>query len=286
MEANPDDLHEDYLKDLIRLGFNRISIGVQSFHEEDLTLIRRSHSSAQAFQSIESAARSGFSNITIDLMYGIPGLSIEKWAQNLDQALRLPIQHLSAYHLTFEQGTVFDHWRKKGRITPITEEKSVGQYSLLREKTRQAGFEHYEISNFARDSLYSRHNLIYWKRNNYLGMGPSAHSFNGKERRWNSSSLKHYIEKSENKEDFFTHEYLTLTEHYHDYIITSLRTKWGVNKDHISHTFGESIRKHFERTSARYIQGGHMVQEGNDIWLTAEGWFISDHIMGEFFMDE
>jgi oxygen-independent coproporphyrinogen-3 oxidase len=194
IECNPDDLDERRLKYLRSIGFNRLSIGVQSFHGRDLELMRRSHNAGQAADSVIKASVSGFGNISIDLIYGIPGQSQQEWEENLEKTLSLPISHVSAYHLSFEPGTVFDHWRKKGRLLPVHEEDSVNQYMRLREKLLPAGFEHYELSNFGLAGQCSEHNMIYWSGKSYLGFGPSAHSYDGKARSWNHPSLKGYME--------------------------------------------------------------------------------------------
>ncbi len=195
MECNPDDLDSSLLDFLIATGFNRLSIGVQSFHDKDLQLMRRSHNAKQAEQSIQKAALAGFKNMTIDLIYGIPGQSIRAWEENLSRATAMPISHLSAYHLTFEPGTVFEHWRKNGKLVQVHEEQSLKQYHLLREMLISEDFDHYEISNFARDKKISEHNMIYWSGEPYLGVGPSAHSFDGSSRRWNIASLKAVYER-------------------------------------------------------------------------------------------
>ncbi len=176
------------------VGINRLSIGIQSFADHELKLMRRSHSAIQAASSVEASWAAGFENITVDLIYGIPGQTLEGWTENILRALALPVSHLSAYHLTFEKGTVFDHWRKKGRISPVPEEQSEGMYRILREKMLESGFEHYEISNFARSGFRSRHNQLYWSGKPYLGLGPSAHSYDGTHRSWNVASLKGYME--------------------------------------------------------------------------------------------
>lgn len=185
IEGNPDDLDTSQLQLFRELGFNRISIGIQSFREEDLTLMRRSHSAGQSVRAVEDAASVGFDNITVDLIYGIPGQSLLHWKDNILKTLELPVKHISAYHLTFEPGTVFDHWRKKGRIAPVDEEESVAMFRLLREELTGAGFSHYEISNFAKQGWKSRHNQRYWSGEAYLGFGPSAHSFSRNKRSWN-----------------------------------------------------------------------------------------------------
>lgn len=284
IEVNPDDMAPAYLKNLREIGFNRISIGIQSFHEEDLQIMRRPHSASQAKRAVLDAAKAGFENITMDLIYGTPGLSNEKWSENLNIAFDLPIQHLSAYHLTFESGTVFDHWRKKGKIVPVSESVSLSQYSALMDMASKHGFTHYEISNLAKGEYYSKHNMIYWNRNNYQGLGPSAHSYNGLERRWNDKNIKKYIKAADTGNPYFDTERLNPSEQYHDYILTSLRTMWGFDIREIEKSFGEKILLHFKNTSEPYIGSGKLLFEDNFIKMTPESWFISDHIMRDLFL--
>lgn len=285
IECNPDDLDPIYLRELKRLGFNRLSIGVQSFIERDLELMRRSHDSKQANRSVRDAAAAGFNNLTIDLIYGIPGQTQEEWEENLIQAISLPVTHLSAYHLTFEPGTVFDHWRKKGKVIPVHEKESVALFQSLRGQMLSAGFEHYEISNFARDGKRSEHNLLYWSGAPYMGIGPSAHSFDGIRRIWNPSSLKDYMEVVSKGEGFSESEHLTLEDQYHDYLITSLRTRWGADPHHIREAFGQKIGEHFNDRSAPFLEGGSLWLQGDHVAIHPDRWLISDHILKELFLD-
>lgn len=284
MECNPDDLSPAYLKFLKDLGFNRISIGVQSFLERDLLLMRRSHTAIQAEQSVKDAAEAGFSIITIDLIYGIPDLSAEEWENNLSRALSLPVKHISAYHLTFEPGTVFDHWRKKGRLLPVHEEESVEQYKLLRKRLIAEGFDHYEISNFAHADHRSQHNMLYWSGKAYLGLGPSAHSFDGNRRSWNISSLKKYMEGINVDSPVRETEDLSIEEQYHDYLITSLRTRWGADPEYIHENFGEKISEYFHSNSKPFLEKGSMhIREEDHVAIHPDHWLIADHILRELF---
>jgi oxygen-independent coproporphyrinogen-3 oxidase len=285
MECNPDDLNRETLRSLHLGGINRLSIGVQSFQQRDLELMRRSHTIEQASQAIVEAAEEGFDNITIDLIYGIPGQTSKEWELNLKQAFSLPVTHLSAYHLTFEPGTVFDHWRKKGKITEVTEELSITQYSLLRQLTGAEGFEHYEISNFARDERYSAHNLLYWSGESYLGVGPSAHSYHGTRRSWNVASLKKYMESLQQGNPFRESETLTVTEQYHDVLITKLRTRWGVDPLFLEARFGTKYRQWFDQKATTFISRGVMHRMGKMVAIHPDQWFISDHIFRELFID-
>ncbi|MFO7934035.1 MAG: radical SAM family heme chaperone HemW [Bacteroidales bacterium] len=285
IECNPEDLDQTYLRELRKRGFNRISIGIQSFRKKELELMHRTHDPGQGERAVMEAAEQGFDNITIDLIYGVPGQTIREWEQNLSRALSLPVTHLSAYHLTFEPGTVFDHWRKKGRLIPVQDEESEKMYRLLRESAMKEGFDHYEISNFARNGKRSFHNLIYWSGKPYLGFGPSAHSFEGATRSWNISSLKGYLEGITRGRPVVEQEELTVSEQYHDYLITSLRTRWGAGRDHIKILFGEEISDHFERVSGKFIREGSMWQTEGKVGIRPEKWLISDHIIRELFRD-
>lgn len=285
IECNPDNLDKNTLGKLHELGFNRLSIGIQSFHDRDLDIMRRSHNAEQAEASVNLASKAGFENITIDLIYGIPGQRIKEWEENLDRALSLPVSHLSAYHLTFEPGTVFDHWRKKGRLLPVNEEDSLIQYRILREKMLAAGFTHYELSNFGRGTRVSEHNMLYWSGLPYLGLGPSAHSFDGKKRSWNASSLHVYMDRISKGEDPGESEQLDSKEQYHDYLITSLRTRWGADSSFIESTFGRKFREHFEKQARPFLEQGSMSSESGIYIIKPEHWLITDHILRALFMD-
>lgn len=285
IECNPDDLVGKGAKDLHEAGFNRLSIGIQSFQERDLELMRRSHSAAQGEDAVRLAASAGFNDISLDLIYGIPGQTTEKWKENISRALSLPLTHLSAYHLTFEPGTVFDHWRKKRRLLPVPEESSVEQYLILREQLLSAGFDHYELSNFGRGKSVSRHNMLYWSGLPYLGLGPSAHSFNGEERSWNISSLNAYLEGVESGGEIEVREALGSREKYHDYLITTLRTKQGADPAHMEASFGKQYRIHFEQQARAFIANGSMVQEQGRVFIEPGQWLITDHILRTLFMD-
>jgi oxygen-independent coproporphyrinogen-3 oxidase len=284
LECNPDDLDIETLNILQEIGFNRLSIGIQSFHERDLHIMRRSHTSEQAEKSVTQAASSGFENISIDLIYGVPGQSISQWEENINRALALPISHLSAYHLTFEPGTVFDHWRKKGRLVQVHEEESVDQYRILRKKLIEAGFKHYELSNFSKGDKVSEHNMLYWSGKPYLGFGPSAHSFDGEGRSWNISSLKDYMERIDSGKETSQAEHLSTSEKYHDYLITSLRTTKGADPAFIETEHGIKFREHFERKAQPFLEKGNMFKAEGRVIIDPEGWLITDHILRALFI--
>ena len=285
MECNPDDLNYNTVKKLKKIGFNRLSIGIQSFQERDLKMMRRSHDADQAEASVRLAAEAGFNNISTDLIYGIPEQTTQEWEQNIERTLVLPVSHISAYHLTFEPGTVFDHWRKKGRLTPVTEDESVEKYQILRKALLSAGFEHYELSNFAREGRVSEHNMLYWSGLPYLAFGPSAHSFDGEKRSWNISSLKAYMEGVAAGKDISESEKLSLREQYHDYLITSLRTRWGCDPVFMEKQFGPEFSRHFEKEARSFIKIGSMYRSGGRVAIDPNHWLITDHILRALFMD-
>lgn len=285
IECNPDDLDTTRLRHFRKLGFNRISIGIQSFREKDLKLMRRSHNAAQAQRAVHAAHEAGFDNITIDLIYGIPGQDPEAWEDNIRRVLELPVNHISAYHLSFEPGTVFDHWKKKGKIAPLTEETSIQMYRRLREKLIRAGYEHYEISNFAKKGWRSRHNQLYWSGETYLGFGPSAHSFDGSKRYWNKASLKQYMHSLQEGKVPGEMEDLTDRERYHDYLITSLRTIEGADPAVILDRFGQKVLDYFLKGASRFLKEGLMRELEGRLSIEPDSWLMADHIMRELFLD-
>jgi oxygen-independent coproporphyrinogen-3 oxidase len=286
MEGNPDDLSLPYMQALMDLGINRLSIGIQSFQEDDLTFMNRSHGTKQSHLCLEMAREAGFQNLNIDLIYGLPGMSMEKWEENIELASGYFPEHIAAYHLTYEKGTVMDYRRRRKKF-PVPDEKvSLDQYELLIDKLQHKGYMHYEISNFALSGHISRHNSAYWKGGKYLGAGPSAHSFNGSTRRWNMPRNTSYIKNVLDGVAYYESEELDKKTRYHDYVMTSLRTMWGIDLDHIGKTFGQTFRDHCIREADPFIQSGRMTKEGNRILLSKEGFFIADHIIESLFLAE
>ncbi len=283
-EANPDDLTFDYLQSLKRAGVNRLSIGIQSFFDIHLRKMNRRHDSKQAVRAIEDAFEAGFENISTDLIYGLPGLTLQQWEESLRKMFSLPVAHLSAYHLTYHEGTAFYTWLKKGTLKELSENESVRQFNLLLDESSRAGYEQYEISNFARDEMYSRHNMAYWTGEKYLGLGPSAHSFNGTSRQWNIAHIDAYMKLLETDETFFEKEQLSEQEAFNEYILTHIRTKWGISLEEIQKRFG---RKHVEgviREAEKHIASGKMMKHNEVLKLTREGLFVSDDLMTGFMM--
>jgi len=279
MECNPDDLSGDFLRELKGTVVNRLSIGTQSFDDQDLKSMNRRHKAVQAIDAVKSAQDAGFRNISIDLIYGLPGQTLQAWEANVNQAVQLDVQHISAYHLTYHEGTVFYEYLKTGKIRELPDELSFEQFKLLKLMLEKSGFEHYEISNFAREGLYSRHNRAYWQRKSYLGFGPSAHSFDLKARRWNVSSLNKYLKGLERNEPYWDQEILSQQDQYNDYMITTLRTIWGIGEAYLIDHFEDRFVNHFTAEIKPFIQSNHVNKEGGYYKLTTEGLFISDKIM-------
>jgi len=278
LEANPDDLNYAYLKNLRSIGINRLSIGVQSFIDKHLVLMKRRHNANKAIVVIGEAQKAGFHNISTDLIYGLPEMTIKEWKYNLDQLLDLNIQHISAYHLSIEPNTLFNKWVRLGKINLPTDDESTKQFELLIEKTKSKKYIHYEISNFALDGFFSKHNSSYWKNEKYLGMGPSAHSYNLTSRQWNISSLPKYITIITQGEIPCEIENLTKNDMYNDYILTSLRTMWGVDINKVENDFGKLYFDFLMKSSAPFLESNHLKKLDTKICLTEKGIFISDHI--------
>ncbi|WP_372774548.1 radical SAM family heme chaperone HemW [Mangrovibacterium sp.] len=286
MECNPDDLTADYLGELKASPVNRLSIGTQSFNDRDLKSMNRRHNGKQAVNAVSEAQKAGFSNISIDLIYGLPQQTLEAWIDNVEQAIALNVQHISAYHLTYHEGTVFYDYLKNGKIKELPDELSFDQFKWLKSALEKAGFEHYEISNFACNGLYSKHNKAYWERKAYLGFGPSAHSFDLKTRRWNVSSLRNYLEAFEQRKPNWETEVLSQQDQYNDYVITSLRTQWGISDHYLLTNFEPRFEKHFKAEAQQFITSNHLVVEEGTYKLTTEGLFISDRIMEQLLFIE
>jgi oxygen-independent coproporphyrinogen III oxidase len=282
IELNPDDVNPIYLDGLRKLGINRVSLGVQSWRDSDLKMLNRRHDSAQAASALRDIFNAGFENVTIDLIYGIPGMSTREWASNLDLSFTFDIKHLSAYHLTIEKGTVFGKMLGKGLIAEIDEEESASLFSILIEKAEAAGFINYEISNFGKPGYFSRHNSNYWKQVNYIGLGPSAHSFNGYSRQWNISNVKSYIKAVNSGEPYYEREELDTKARFNEYIMTSLRTMWGIDLEYIEKTFEKEGYDYVVNLSAKFRDYGLMKQDKKNLVLTNQGKMISDNIISEF----
>jgi oxygen-independent coproporphyrinogen-3 oxidase len=284
IELNPDDVNADYLNGLRKLGINRISLGIQSWRNTDLKMLNRRHDSDQADKALKEIFEKGFENVTIDLIYGIPGMSAKEWSSNLDRSFSFDIKHLSAYHLTIEKGTVFGKMLQKGLLNEIDEEESALLFNILIEKAEAAGFIHYEISNFGKPGYFSNHNSNYWKQVNYLGIGPSAHSFNGYSRQWNLSDIKGYSKAIKTGESYYEREELDSKARFNEYIMTSLRTMWGIDLEYIEKTFEKEGYDYVVNLSSKFRDYGLMKLEKKNLVLTNQGKLISDNIISEFMM--
>ncbi len=281
LEANPDDLSLDYLISLRDIKVNRLSIGIQSFIDEHLLLMNRRHSSKIAHQAITLAEKAGFDNLSMDLIYGIPGMSMKQWKENLEITSDLPVQHVSAYHLTLEKDTVFHEWKRAGKLHEVDEEESWQQFDMLAEKLENAGFEHYEISNFAKPGCYSKHNTNYWRQEKYMGIGPSAHSYDLSSRQWNVPEIEKYTGGLKNKEDiFFEKEELDSFTRFNEYIMTGLRTTWGIDMNHVKNEFGEKLHE-FLLEQLRQCPNDVFVNEQGKIRLNKKGMFLSDSVISQ-----
>ena len=285
LEANPDDLSKDYLKSIKKLGLNRLSVGIQSFSDTDLQLMKRKHTVNQSISSVKSAQDIGFNNISIDLIYGLPDLSLENWNENINKAINLNIQHISAYHLTIEPNTLFHKYYKSQKLNLPNEDESLDQFRLLKEKTAEKGFLHYEISNFAVDGFISLHNTNYWMGVRYLGLGPSAHSYNLTSRQWNIQNLPIYLDEILKGKLPYERENLTETEKYNDFVITSLRTMWGLNIEKLKKQFDKKYKNHFLEISKKMFEKNLLMKSGKNYILTDKGMFISDNIIQGFLHD-
>ncbi len=284
LESNPDDLTADVLKMLRSAGVNRLSIGIQSFREKDLVLMNRAHNANQALQCVSDAKSAGFDNITIDLIYGLPDLTIEDWAENMKIAFELDVYHLSCYSLTVEPRTALAAMIKQNKIKDIDEGAAALHFEMLMKAADENGFEHYEISNFARHGKYSRHNTSYWQRKKYLGVGPSAHSYNGESRQWNISNNPVYIRSlAENKIPAEIEE-LSLKDKFNEYILTSLRTKWGIDLNFVSGEYGEELTSELKQKFKIQTAAGFIEQNGNIFALSNSGRYFADRISSELFI--
>ena len=281
LEANPDDLTPEYIHMLRTLPINRISMGIQTFQEETLKLLHRRHTAQQAIEAVKHCREAGFQNISIDLMYGLPGETLETWKEDLQQAIALHPEHISAYHLTYEEGTALWKLREQNQVEEADEDLSVTLFKTLIEELTHAGYEHYEISNFCLPGLHSRHNSSYWTGKKYLGCGPSAHSFNGTSRQWNVASLDKYIQSIQQGELDHEIEELDIYTRYNDFVITTIRTHWGMSLSHLRSTYGENLYQYCLRMAKPHLEQGVLEIKEDTLKLTKEGIFISDGIMSD-----
>lgn len=281
LEANPDDLSRAYIAMLRTLPFNRLSMGIQTFNEQTLQLLRRRHSAQQAIRAFQNCRTAGFRNISIDLMYGLPGETLASWQQDLEQALSLHPEHISAYHLIYEENTVLWKLREQHKVKETDEDLSLSLFATLIDQLTSAGYNHYEISNFCLPHFHSRHNSSYWTGKKYLGCGPSAHSYDGVSRQWNVASLDKYIEGIANGIPIIEREKLDLYTRYNDFVITRIRTEWGMPLPTLRDEFGDKLYKYCLRMAAPHLEQGTLTITNNTLKLTRKGIFISDGIMSD-----
>lgn len=283
VEANPDDLSEDRIIELSKNKVNRLSIGIQSFFEDDLKLMNRAHNSAEAKKCLEIATQY-FDNISIDLIYGVPGMSNEKWLQNVETALSFNVPHISSYALTVEPKTALHTFIQKGIIPQPDDEVAQEHFHLLVEKLEDNDFVHYELSNFGKENYFSKNNSSYWLGKKYIGIGPSAHSYDGISRSWNISNNTQYLKSiAENQLPSET-ERLTTTDRYNEYIMTGLRTIWGISLDRIEKEFGQIYLDYLNQQAAKYIDDHLLFVDENILRTTKSGKFLSDGIASDLFL--
>jgi oxygen-independent coproporphyrinogen-3 oxidase len=285
LEANPDDLHFNKLEEFKNYTpVNRLSIGIQSFFNEDLEYMNRAHNATEAQKCIENALKLGFNQLSVDLIYGTPTMNDQNWIQNLNIVFDFGVQHLSSYALTVEPKTALQQLIAKGKSTEVEEEHVARQFEILLEKTSGAGYEQYEISNFCLPPHYAKHNSSYWKGAHYLGIGPSAHSFNELSRQWNIANNAKYISEIEAGKIPAEIEVLTMQEQYNEFIMTSFRTKWGANPTKIEEKWGTLQMNDFQKLADGFISKGQMKFEQGVYSLTNSGKLLADGIMAEFFI--
>ncbi len=282
LEANPDDLSEEKIIELSKTQINRLSIGIQSIFEEDLKMMNRAHNASESKKCLELATQY-FENLSVDLIYGIPNMTLQQWEQNIDFMLNLNIPHISCYALTVEAKTALEKLIATGKIPNTDEAQAHEHFLFLIDKLKKAGYDHYEMSNFGKPGFESKNNTAYWLGKKYLGIGPSAHSFNGKERSWNIANNIIYIKNIENKLPTAETESLTLTDRYNEYIMTGLRTKWGVNLDYIEKEFGKTFVDYVMKEAQPFLKKNHLLLNNNILTTTNEGKFFGDGISSNLF---
>ncbi len=282
LEANPDDLSEEKLQIFKSAGINRLSIGVQSFFEEDLQVMNRAHNATEALESIKMAKKY-FDNISIDLIYGIPEMSNERWQKNIEIALELGLPHFSCYALTIEPNTALKKMIEKGKIMPVDDDAASAHFEILTTTLNAHGYIQYEFSNYGKEGYFSRNNTAYWFGKQYLGIGPSAHSFDGSRRKWNVSNNTKYIKSLEKGDLPFEEEVLSEADRYNEYVMTRLRTMWGIDLAEVEEMFGSKFNKHLLAEASKEIALGMLEKDGERLLITRKGKFLSDGIASNLF---
>jgi oxygen-independent coproporphyrinogen-3 oxidase len=283
VEANPDDLNLETIRQLANLSVNRLSIGIQSFFEDDLKLMNRAHNAEEAKKCLEFA-KHYFDNISIDLIYGIPNMSSKKWMQNIETALSFGVPHISSYALTVEPKTALHSFIQKGIIAAPDDEVAHEHFQILVDKLSENGFIHYELSNFGKENFFSKNNTSYWLGKKYIGIGPSAHSYDGTNRGWNVSNNSQYIKSIQENKVPIEFETLTKTDRYNEYVMTGLRTIWGVSLDQIEQKFGKTYLDYLNQQAAKFIDDHLLFLDENILRTTKKGKFLSDGIASDLFL--
>jgi oxygen-independent coproporphyrinogen-3 oxidase len=283
VEANPDDLNLETIRQLANLSVNRLSIGIQSFFEDDLKLMNRAHNAEEAKKCLEFA-KHYFDNISIDLIYGIPNMSSKKWVQNIETALSFGVPHISSYALTVEPKTALHSFIQKGIIAAPDDEVAHEHFQILVDKLSENGFIHYELSNFGKENFFSKNNTSYWLGKKYIGIGPSAHSYDGTNRGWNVSNNSQYIKSIQENKVPIEFETLTKTDRYNEYVMTGLRTIWGVSLDQIEQKFGKTYLDYLNQQAAKFIDDHLLFLDENILRTTKKGKFLSDGIASDLFL--
>ncbi|WP_437371180.1 radical SAM family heme chaperone HemW [Maribacter litoralis] len=283
LEANPDDLFEEKILQLAASPINRLSIGIQSFFEEDLKLMNRAHNALEAEKCLQLASQH-FDNISIDLIYGMPNMTLERWKQNIEKALGFGIPHISSYALTVEPKTALAKFVEDGLITPASDEETQEHFNLLNETLLAEGFDCYEISNFGKPGYYSQNNSAYWQQKKYIGIGPSAHSFDGVQRGWNINNNPKYIKSIEQDVVPMEVEMLSATDKYNEYVMTGLRTIWGVSLSRIATEFGSKYKEYILMQADKFLEEHLLFVDGDNLKTTKKGMFLADGIAADLFM--
>ena len=283
LEINPDDIKDGDIENYIEIGVNRISVGVQSFFDSDLALMNRRHDSKQAINVIEKVKKN-LKNYSIDLIYGIPNMTIEKWSKNLQTAISFSPPHISAYALTIEENTVFSDWVNKKKINLLSEEEVLNQFNFTLKFLEKKGYDHYEISNFGKRNFYSKNNESYWLGESYIGIGPSAHSFDGKYRSWNISNNIKYINNIKLNKLPVRREKLSKNDKFNEYIMIGLRTIWGVSSKRVLNEFGKDYLSLIKEKSKKHIKSSNLFWDGEILRISNKAKFLTDGIASDLFI--
>ncbi len=283
LEANPDDLSPEKIKVLKNTPINRLSIGIQSFRDEDLRFMKRAHNAKEALSSIKSCKQAGFTNLTIDLIYGTPGMDTSAWLENLNIAFDLDIPHISSYALTVEPNTELHHQILHQKVSNVDENQSAAQFEILTSQMKRNGYEQYEISSFCKPGAYSKHNSSYWKKDMYLGLGPSAHSFYDNKRLWNVSNNTKYVKSLAQNLLPLQEEVLSLEDRYNEYVMTSLRTKWGCSIAEIENNFSSELAAYFRNEIELYVSTENVLVKKEVYYLSEKGKLLADKIASDLF---